>query len=618
MPATATSALNDLVSTWLADFAAALSGPTPQALERLFAADCYWRDLVAFTWNILTAEGRAAIMGLAVRAGAHGGKGWALKGDAKDGGKLCAIEASFTFETGACLCVGHLRLDAAGRCWTLLTAAEDLKGHPEISGPNRAVGRPYGAVRGRVASGVRRAQEKASLGMLADTQPFAVIVGGGQCGLAIAARLKRKGVPAIVLDRHERAGDCWRKRYDALHLHDPVWTCHLPFIPLPGDWPLYPSKDQLADFLEAYVQLSDLTYWASSNCLSAVWDHGRREWGVVVDRGAAAGGRVLLRPKHLILATGLFGGAHTPELESAELFEGDVFHSSEYKNGHKYAGKRAVVVGSNTSAHDIVEDLWEAGAASVTMVQRSGTMVTPIQTQLRTVGGDERVAAEDADLGVASVPYRVMTEMQKGRTAYIRAKDADFYRQLEAAGFRLDFGEDGSGNIAQFLRRGGGYYFDTGASALVISGGVKVVQGDVVGFAPSGVVLRGASSPIEADLVVLATGYKSFADTVESVVGADVSRKLGRVWGLGSGTAGDPGPWEGELRNMWKPTAQEGLWVQGGNLGFSRNFSKYLALQLQARFLGIPTPVYAGEEPAPPRPPTASSSSSSSSSSSRL
>ena len=65
-----------------------------------------------------------------------------------------------------------------------------------------------------------------------------------------------------------------------------------------------------------------------------------------------------------------------------------------------------------------------------------------------------------------------------------------------------------------------------------------------------------------------------------------------KVWGLGSGTAKDPGPWEGELRNMWKPTLQQGLWFHGGNLALSRYYSLYLALQLKARMAGIPTPVY--------------------------
>jgi len=587
-------AMNDIARTWLTKFTSTLGDIEPHALEELFADECYWRDLVVFTWNIKTAEGRAAIldMAVAVKAGERGHR-WTLKGDAEDGGDG-VMEAWFSFETDVCNGVGHVRLRPDGRCWTLLTAADELKGHPDPSGPNRAEGRPYGAIRGRVAYGQRRAQEKASMGASDNRQPFAVIVGGGQCGLAIGARLKRMGVPAIIVDKHPRAGDCWRNRYDALHLHDPVFANHLPYVPLPGDWPLWPHKDQMADFLEAYVKLLDINYWASSTCLSATWDDGRKEWAVNVNK---AGTEVQLRPKHLILATGLYGGPFVPELEGREHFRGEVLHSCEYKNGHRYAGKRAVVVGSNTSAHDIAEDLWEAGA-HVTMIQRSATMVTHIDTQLRTVFGgcnDEAqakgITTERSDLNLATLPFKVITELQKKRCRQIREQDAEYYRRLEAVGFRLDFGEDDSANIMQFLRRGNGYYFDTGASELIMSGEVGLAHGDLRGFSPSGVMLRDGCH-VEADVVVLATGYLPFTDIVEKFIGKDIASKLGRVWGLGSNTRGDPGPWEGELRNMWKPTAQEGLWVQGGNLAFSRNYSKYLALQLQARYHGIETPVY--------------------------
>eukprot|EP00425_Heterocapsa_triquetra_P003084 CAMPEP_0195055994 /NCGR_PEP_ID=MMETSP0448-20130528/4554_1 /TAXON_ID=66468 /ORGANISM="Heterocapsa triquestra, Strain CCMP 448" /LENGTH=616 /DNA_ID=CAMNT_0040085767 /DNA_START=70 /DNA_END=1920 /DNA_ORIENTATION=+ len=587
-------AMNDLVRSWLGRFTAALRDLKPQALEELFADECYWRDLVILTWNFKTAEGRDAIldMACAVKAG-EVASNWALKGDAEEGLED-AVEAWLSFETEVCKGVCHVRLRPDGRCRTLLTAAEELKGHPDPSGPNRAEGRPYGAVRGREAHNHKLAREKAAIGAPDGQQPFAVIVGGGQCGLAIGARLKRLGVPSVIVDKHPRAGDCWRNRYDALHLHDPVFACHLPHVPLPDDFPLWMHKDEMADFLEAYVKLLDLNLWTSSTCVSTTWDDGSKEWSVKVNRD---GTEVQLRPKHLILATGLYGGPWMPELEGREQFQGEVFHSCEYKNGQKYAGKRTIVVGSNTSAHDIAEDLWEHGA-QVTMVQRSASMVTPLDTQLKTIFGacnDDTIAkgitTDKSDLKLVTVPFKIMTAQQKERCKQIREQDAEYYRRLEAVGFRLDFGEDDTANFMQFLRRGNGYYFDTGASELIMNGDVKLAHGDVRGLTQNKVLLRDGSE-LEADVVVLATGYRPFNDIVERFIGKDMADKLGKVWGLGSNTRNDPGPWEGELRNMWKPTAQEGLWVQGGNLSFSRNFSKYLALQLQARYLGIPTPVY--------------------------
>jgi putative flavoprotein involved in K+ transport len=99
-------------------------------------------------------------------------------------------------------------------------------------------------------------------------------------------------------------------------------------------------------------------------------------------------------------------------------------------------------------------------------------------------------------------------------------------------------------------------------------------------------------SELPADLIVYATGYGPLSEVAAKLISPEVAERIGPSWGLGSGTSKDPGPWEGELRNMWKPTAQPGLWIHGGNLQQSRFYSLQLALQLKARMVGIPTPVY--------------------------
>ena len=95
-----------------------------------------------------------------------------------------------------------------------------------------------------------------------------------------------------------------------------------------------------------------------------------------------------------------------------------------------------------------------------------------------------------------------------------------------------------------------------------------------------------------ADVIIYATGFGAMEEWVKRLISPEVASKIGPCWGYGSGTTGDPGPWEGEIRNMWKPTAQEGLWFHGGNLQQSRFYSRYLALQLKARFANIPVNVH--------------------------
>jgi putative flavoprotein involved in K+ transport len=296
------------------------------------------------------------------------------------------------------------------------------------------------------------------------------------------------------------------------------------------------------------------------------------------------------------------GKPNVPEIAGMDEFKGEQHHSSQHSGPDAYEGKKAVVIGSNNSAHDICAALWEAGA-DVTMVQRSSTHIVRSDTLMDIGLGDlysERAVAagvttEKADMIFASLPYRIMHEFQIPLYNQMRERDADFYDRLEKAGFELDFGEDDSGLFMKYLRRGSGYYIDVGASELVASGDIKLQSGTVDHLSEDSVVMADGTE-LPADLVVYATGYGSMNGWAADLISQEVADKVGKVWGLGSGTAKDPGPWEGEQRNMWKPTRQEALWFHGGNLHQSRHYSLYLALQLKARAEGIDTPVFGLQE----------------------
>jgi putative flavoprotein involved in K+ transport len=400
----------------------------------------------------------------------------------------------------------------------------------------------------------------------------------------------------LIVDKHERPGDAWRKRYKSLCLHDPVWYDHLPYIPFPDHWPVFSPKDKIGDWLESYVNVMELNYWSSTTAKSAAYDDATGEWTVVVDR---AGADVTLHPKQLVFATGMSAIPNEPSFPGMERFAGTQHHSSKHPGGEAYRGKRAVVIGSNNSAHDICADLWENGA-DVTMVQRSSTHIVKSESLMElALGGlysEEAVAngvtTEKADLIFASLPYRIMHEFQIPVYAQIRERDADFYARLEKAGFLLDWGDDGSGLFMKYLRRGSGYYIDVGASELIASGEIKLKSGVAVKEIKEHSVLLSDGTELPADLIVYATGYGSMNGWAAKLISQEVADKVGKCWGFGSGTTKDPGPFEGELRNMWKPTKQEALWFHGGNLHQSRHYSLYLALQLKARMEGIATPVY--------------------------
>ncbi|UCI16631.1 NAD(P)/FAD-dependent oxidoreductase [Mesorhizobium sp. B2-1-8] len=581
-------------------FGKALETGDIDAAVNCFQADCYWRDLVTFTWNLRTMEGQDQVRDMltATLAGTKPSEWKVAEGEEAteaDG----VTTAWITFETEVARGFGLVRFKGE-LIWTLLTTMAELKGHEEKAGFTRPLGAKHGHGKDRKSWREERDDELAELGR--SKQPYVVIIGGGQGGIALGARLRQLGVSAIIIEKNERPGDSWRKRYKSLCLHDPVWYDHLPYIDFPKNWPVFAPKDKIGDWLEMYTKVMELNYWSSTSAKSAKYDKKTKEWTVVVERD---GEEIVLKPKQLVLATGMSGKANWPKYKGQDIFKGEQQHSSTHPGPDKYRGKKVVVIGSNNSAHDICAALWEGGA-DVTMVQRSSTHIVKSDTLMDIGLGalyseqavENGMTTRKADMIFASLPYRILHEFQIPLYQQMKERDAKFYADLEKAGFLLDWGDDGSGLFMKYLRRGSGYYIDVGACDLVIDGSIKLKSGPgaaVQELTQTGVKFADGTE-LPADLVIYATGYGSMNGWAADLISLEVADKVGKVWGLGSDTAKDPGPWEGEQRNMWKPTQQEALWFHGGNLHQSRHYSQYLALQLKARQAGLPTPVYGLQE----------------------
>ena len=548
----------------------------------LFDEECYWRDLVAFTWNVKTAEGKDDIQAmLAATFPQTKPSHWKLEDESTiDNG---TIGGWFSFETAVARGEGHVRLKE-GKCWTLFTSMSELKGFEEKKGYRRIEGTQHGAFRHRKSWLEQKEAEEAALGYT--KQPYCAIIGGGQAGIALAARLRRLEVPTIIIEKNERAGDSWRKRYKSLCLHDMIWQNYLPYLPFPDDWPVYIPKDKMGDWLESYTKIMELNYWDATECKNADYDDASKTWTVTVERH---GEEVILQAKQLVLATGMSGMPNIPDIPGASRFKGDLHHSSKHKSGEAYAGKGCVVLGSNNSAHDICADLWEHGA-DVTMIQRSATMVMRSESLFAASPYSEAseqagISTHQLDMTSASMPHKLQAQRSVAHMTAIRQQDSDFYEGLKQAGFLLDFSEDGAGLGIKYMRRGSGYYIDVGASALISNGQIKLRSGVSIAEITEDSVVLTDGSKLAADLIVYATGYGSMNSWAARLISQDVADKVGKCWGLGSDTKYDPGPWEGELRNMWKPTQQAGLWFHGGNLQQARFYSIALSLQITCSLL---------------------------------
>jgi cation diffusion facilitator CzcD-associated flavoprotein CzcO len=564
---------------WLLQFESAVTGRDAGALEALFHPDSYWRDVLALSWNLQTINGADAILReLPLLAGRTKPCQFRIDWNRAAPRRAiragtAAIEAIFTFETGQGRGNGILRLIAdAGdgnklKAWTLLTALDELNGFEERLGSTRPRGQSYS----RDFRGPNWLDQRNAETAYAERDPLVLVVGGGQAGLSIAARCKQLQLDTLIVDRELRVGDNWRKRYHALTLHNQVQVNHLPYMPFPPNWPVYIPKDKLANWFEAYVEAMELNFWTGTTFERGAYDEAEGRWCVVLRR--ADGSERRMYPRHVVMATGVSGIPNLPDIPALKNFAGTVLHSSRYSDGEDWEGKNAIVIGTGNSGHDIAQDLYSSGA-KVTLVQRSSTLITNIEpsAQLAYEAYNEGTL-EDNDLIATSMPLALAKRSHVLITDRSREFDKELLDALARIGFKLDFGEDGTGWQFKYLTRGGGYYFNVGCSNLVASGEIGLRQfSDIDCFAAGGVRMNDGET-LGADLIVLATGYKPQEYLVRQLFGDEVAGRVGPIWGFGDGQ---------ELRNMYTRTGQPGLWFIAGSLAQCRINSKYLALQIKA------------------------------------
>jgi putative flavoprotein involved in K+ transport len=564
-----------LVEQWLEKFDTALQSGSRSAVAALFAEDGHWRDLLAFTWSITPSEGAEAIAALLVeRQGTTRAFGFAVAQRrtpprrAQRAG-LDVIEGIFEFETGIGRGFGVVRLlaDRPMKAFQLMTSLHELKGFEERIGKRRPTGEAFS----RNFGGTNWKEQRIAAQAYTDREPTVLIAGGGQAGLSLAATLGRIGVDALIVDKFERIGDCWRKRYHSLALHNDTQNNHLPYMPFPPSWPTYLPKDMVADWFESYAWAMEINFWTGTELVSGSYDEAALRWNAVVRR--LDGSERTLHPRHLVFANGLVGSPHIPQLPGLKDFAGDVLHTTQFTHGAQWRGKKALVIGTGTSGHDVAQDL-HANGCETTIVQRGPTMVVSIDPSAKlTYGIYNGVPIEDGDLLATTNTKPVVKKNLQLLTARMLENDRKTNEALIARGFKFCTGEDGAGHQWMVRTRYGGYYLDAGCSRLIIDGEVGLLHYDrIERFVEAGARLVDGSL-VEADLVVLATGFVPQEMVVARILGEPIAKKVGPVWGFGA---------DGEMSNMWKRTPQQGLWFVGGSFANCRTYSRYVALQIKA------------------------------------
>lgn len=568
---------------WLSDFAAGMESHSVDEVLSTITEDCYWRDLLALTWDLGTYHGTEKITSLLQGSlGSARASGFRVVDDfdarLAPGSNGSTIEGFYLFETPTTWCRGVAKLveeDGRWRAASVMTGVEDVKGHERALGSRRPRGpRSLADASSRSNWKDRR---QASIAYT-DRDPDVVVVGAGQGGLAVAANLNLMGVDTLILEKSERVGDGWRKRYHSLVLHDPVWADHLPYLPFPQSWPVYPAKDKIADWFEFYADVMELNVWTSADMYSSSYDEATGQWTLNV---RTPDGERVIHPKDVILATGAAAEVNLPDIPGRDSFGGVSYHSSGHTSGADWTGKKAIVIGAGNSAHDIVQDLYESGA-DVTMVQRSSTYIMSQKFGIPLLFGANFVEGgpptEYADLLASSTPWPQVLEYAVEGTRQTAELDAELLASLEAVGFKLNDGPDGTGLMGYAVARGGGYYIEVGCSKLIAEGKIRLVGGSgLLEFTPKGVRLEDGRE-LEADLVVLATGYKNMRETARRLFGDDVADKCPPVLGIDEA---------GEIGGLYRRTGMRGFWFMGGPLAWVRIYAKHLALQIVAAQKGV-------------------------------
>ncbi|BCI55917.1 monooxygenase [Mycolicibacterium litorale] len=571
-------------ASWLQSFSDALATRSRSALQALFEPQAGWRDLVAFTWNLRQSHDREAIIDLLLATNEEINAADFRIDESRPvpselpaaDGDLPAIEMFFRFGTATGEGDGYVVLAADPdrpemlRARTLMTRLVSLKDAPAVWPPSGRfdVQNP----------GLRWSEHCRRRNEFADRDPEVLIVGGGQFGVMTAAHLARLGVDALIVDKDPRIGDAWRKRYESLFLHQPHNMLHFSMMPFPESFPEYLPKDKMAQWFESYVASFDLNFWTSTEFVGAGYDQARGEWKAELK--LADGSTRVMRPKHLLMATGGSNIPMIPDLPGLQDFSGATLHATEFRDGADFAGKNVLVIGTGTSAHDFALDIVQSGG-SATMVQRGPLIVIDLPTA-NTLYAD--YLDRDQQTELVDIRFLAGAVFHQERQGFIEFQkfadeaDRELHDGLAKAGLKVWSGEDSTGFYYSYLSKSkGGYYLNVGASNAIVRGDIGILQlENIERFDATGIILDDGSRR-EYDVVIFATAQEPHIKGIERLFGAEFAEKLGPIWGFDN---------DGEMRNVLKPTAHEGFWILDGSIPMARWHSPLMALLVKAELIG--------------------------------
>lgn len=540
-----------------------------------------WRDKLSFTWDYRTFNFKPAILkaasDLLPTIKATNFKFLTPRPQVtRPYPDFTQLQFVVSFETElveASAVINAVLTKSGWRIYTIHTVAEKLKEFPEISPAD-------GHMTGEISWEKQRSKDVNA------ADPEILIIGGGQNGLALAARCKTLGMNTLIIDHGKEVGDVWKKRYEYLSLHFPHWADDLPYFPYPKHWPTYTPAQKQGLYMEWYASALELNIWNSSSIVKAEQDD-EGNWTVVVNK--EGNDQRMLHPKQVVMATSLCGVPMTPIIPGTDNFKGGVIrHSSAHNSSRDFVGKKVCVVGTSSSGFDTAFDCSRRGI-DVTLLQRSPTYIMSLTHSVPRIIGNyapdangSRPDLEEQDRLFFATPIGPGEELGRRNAKVLEDLDRPLLDALHARGLRTWRGQRGTGNATLGQTRNGGFYFDAGACEHIINGKIKVEQGHIERFTDDRVILSGGRER-EFDLIVFATGFSNTIDSIRSAMGEKIANQCGPIWGIDE---------EGEFRTAYRETGVKNFWLMVGYLPYTRFHSKLLAMRLKALKEGIGSAPY--------------------------
>ncbi|RAH72502.1 flavin-containing monooxygenase [Aspergillus aculeatinus CBS 121060] len=546
-----------------------------QAFTDLFLPCGVWRDKLSFTWDYRTFNFHPAILKAAQdlfpTTKATNFKflspSPAVSRPYSDFAQLQFVVSFETEVVNASAVINAVLTKEGWKIYTMHTVAEKLKQFPEVPPAD-------GHMTGPISWEKQRAAEVEA------ANPEVLIIGGGQNGLALAARCKALGMDSLIIERGDEIGDVWKKRYEYLSLHFPHWADDLPYFPYPKLWPTYTPAQKQGMYMQWYAEALELNVWTKSEVVRAEQDEQNR-WTVTINKEGRETRE--LHPKQVIMATSLCGVPMTPQVPGMADFKGVIRHSTTHDSARDFVGKKVCVVGTSSSGFDTAFDCSRRGI-DVTLLQRSPTYIMSLTHSVpRAIGNygpdaeGNRPNQEEQDRFFFATPTGPGEELARRNAKVLEDLDRPLLDALHARGLRTWRGQRGTGGSTLGQTRNGGFYFDAGACEHIINGKIKVEPGYIERFTEDKVILNDGRER-EFDLVVFATGFSNTIDSVRATLGDKIARQCGPIWGIDE---------EGEFKTAYRETGVPNLWLMVGYLPYTRFHSKLMAMRIKALMEGV-------------------------------